>query len=41
MEDVTTIKNVKCNETIWLRIKIISDVDLYVGGVYMPTQGNI
>ena len=41
MEDVTIIKNVKCNETIWLRIKIVSGVDLYIGCVYMPTQGNI
>ena len=36
MEDVTIIKNVKCNETIWLRIKILSGVDLYIVCVYMP-----
>ena len=41
MEDATIIKNLKFNETIWLRIKIVSGVDLYVGCVYMPTQGNI
>ena len=33
MEDVTIIKNVKCNETIWLRI--VSGIDLHVGCVYM------
>ena len=41
MEDVTIIKNIKCNETIWSRIKIVSGIDLYVGCVCMPTQGNI
>ena len=41
MEIVTITENVKCKETIWLRIEIVSDVDLYVGCAYMPTQGNI
>ena len=41
IDDVTIIKDVKCNETIWLRIKIRSGVDLYIGCVYMPTQGNV
>ena len=31
MEHVTIIKNVKCNETIWLSIKIVSGVDLFIG----------
>ena len=41
IDDVTIIKNVKCNETIWLRIRIRSSVDLYIGCVYMPTQGSV
>ena len=41
MDDVAIIKDVNCNETIWLKIEIRSGVDLYVGCVYMPTQGNI
>ena len=41
IEDVTIIKNVKCKETIWLRIKNLSGIDLYVGCVYMLTQDNI
>ena len=41
MANVTFLKNVKCNDTIWLRIKIVGGEDLYVGRVYMLTQGNI
>ena len=41
MEDVTIINNIKCNETIWLRIKVVSGVDLYVGYVYTLTQCKI
>ena len=41
LDDVTIIKKVKCNETIWLRIRIIKGVDLYIGCVYLPTQGNV
>ena len=41
LDDVTIIKNVKCTETIWLRIRIRKRVDLYIGCVYLPTQGNV
>ena len=40
-EDVTIIKNIRFSETIWLRIKNLCGIDLYVGCVYMPTQDNI
>ena len=33
IKKVTSIKNVQCNETIWLRIKILNGVDSYVGCV--------
>ena len=29
------------NETVWLVIKTVSGVDLYVECVYMSTQGNV
>ena len=41
LDDVTIIKKVKCNETIWLRIRIRKGTDLYIGCVYLPTQGNV
>ena len=41
MEEVKVIKSVKCNETVWLRVKITSGIDLYIGCVYVPTQGSI
>ena len=41
LDDVTIIKNVKCSETIWLRIRIRTGVDLYIGCVYVPAQGNV
>ena len=41
LDDVTIIKKVKCNETIWLRIRIRKGADLYIGCVYLPTQGNV
>ena len=39
--DVTIIRKVKCNETIWLRIRIRQGVDLFNGCVYLPTQPNV
>ena len=39
--DVMIIKDVKCNETLWLKIKIRNIVDLYVGDVCTLTQGNM
>ena len=43
LHDGTIIKYVKCNETIWLRIKIRTSGDLYIGyvHVYMPTQVSV
>ena len=41
LDDVTVINNVKSNVTKWLRIKIRSSVDLYIGCVYMTTQGSV
>ena len=41
LDDVTIIKKVKCNERIWLRIRIRKGADLYIGCVYLPTQGNV
>ena len=40
-DDITNVKEVKCNETIWLSITIKKEVDLYIKCVHMPTQGNI
>ena len=41
LDDVVIMKNVKCSETIWLRIRIRKRADLYIGCVYLPTQGNV
>ena len=41
LDDATIIKNVKCSDTIWLKIKIRNSVDLFIGCVYMPTQGSL
>ena len=45
LDDVTIIKKVKCNQTIWLSIRIRKGADLYmyIGRVYLhvPTQGNV
>ena len=41
LDDVTITKKVKFNETIWLRTRIRKGADLYIGCVYLPTQGNV
>ena len=41
LDDVAIMKNAKCSETIWLRIRIRKRGDLYIGCVYLPTQGNV
>ena len=41
LNDVTIVEEVKCNETIWLRIRINKRVDLYIRCIDMPNQGNI
>ena len=33
--DVTIITNVNCNETIWLRFRIRTGVDLHIGRAYL------
>ena len=37
---MTIIKKDKCNETIWLRIRLGKGVDLYIGCVFLHNQGN-
>ena len=41
LDDVTIMEGVGCNETFWLRVGIVEGSDLYIGCVYLPTQGNI
>ena len=41
MDDITIIKDIEYNDTICLRLRIRGNVDLYIGCVYMPTQGNV
>ena len=35
---VTIIKSFKCNQSIWLRIKIVTGIDLHVGCVCMSLK---
>ena len=37
-DDVIIIKNVKCDDTICLRVRFGSSLDLFIGCVYTPVQ---
>ena len=41
MMQLYSYKNAKRNETIWLKIRIRTVLDLYIGCGYIPTQGNV